>query len=476
MHKYLISLLLLLLLQGLGAESEAARIGNRDYSSKEINDGFEAYLSYKHIPYTLTAEDSLQLFEQYFDELIAMYIYDSAIQSGKITVSREELELFVRKNPPLGVQGIAELRSDGRFDHQKYQQALAQRPAFKEEIMDYSKDMYSYRKLLDSIKNEITEADLEVESLRNAYLREGGSADARIIHFDYTRYRDLVADEDEVYALYLEVRDDEYRKENGRSLDFVRFTGPTSRAAADPETQAKALQSARILYELALEHGLSEAAQTLGYEVQESQMFTLSDPFIRGIGREKELITKSFEEPLGSIFEPYTGMMGDILVCSPAREAQSFYEDYNAYKSILQFRANSRKRADYNHSYVQEFIRKHTPQTYLEAAQRDSIPILDIDDIHLDSSFAPIGQVPALNRAILSTPQNEFTPLIEDEGMYFLALVQERETRTMQDWEEHRQEVLAEALAEAQSRHLDAWYLAEKAKLEIIAPSILRSN
>ncbi|MCK9335951.1 MAG: hypothetical protein M0Q99_11655, partial [Candidatus Cloacimonetes bacterium] len=64
----------------------------------------------------------------------------------------------------------------------------------------------------------------------------------------------------------------------------------------------------------------------------------------------------------------------------------------------------------------------------------------------------------------------EFTPLIEDYGNYYLAKVIRRQSRSQEEWVAERQNVINKALQEAQTAHLDQWYLAEKAKLEIVYP------
>lgn len=472
MHRYIIPILLLLLSgQALAASEPAARIGSRSYTADELEQGWAAYREYKQTPSTLSKADSLALYEQYFNELLAMYIYDAAIKQGMVKVQPLELEVYIKKNPPQGVRQIPDLQSNGRFDQKKYEQALRERPAFKQEVLDFSRDMFSYHKLIEGIR---LEAMVNEDSLRQAWLKSGHTADATIIHFDFNRFSDLVASEEEVWALYEELKDSEFKKSNGRSLYFVRFSGTTSRATASLEAQAKALSDSRALYQLALKLGLPEAAKQMGLELQESQMFTESDPFIRGIGREAELINQAFEHPVGSLFEPHQGMMGDILVCEVARSAEDFYEEFRGLEPILRHRATSKKRSDANRVYVQDFIRKHKAESYLEAAERDSIRIVQQNEISLKSSNAPIGEVEALNRAILSTPQGEFTPLIESFGMYYLALVTKRNHKSTIDWEAQKDAVLTKALQEAQDKHLDEWYLSEKAKLDIQLPIALR--
>lgn len=468
MHRYILILIMTVMCaQLLLAETIAARIGDRSYSAEELEKGFLAYLEYKELPNTLSAGDSLSLYTQYFDELVAMYIYNQAIADAELKSSKSELEAFIKKNPPQGVRQIPDLQSNGRFDQKKYEQALRDKPAFKEEVLDFSRDMYNYRKLIDDIRAEV---QINEDSLKQDWMKQGQIADAIIIHFDYSRYSDVQADEDEMRALYEEIKDSEYKKSDGRSLRFVRFSGGTSRATAGAEDLAQARLDAQSLYQRALQTGLTTAAGEMGFELLESQMFSVSDPFIRGIGREAGLIRQAFESPVGTVFEPHQGMMGDILVCEVADSMEQYYQDFQGLVPILQLRAKSLKRSALNQEYVQEFIRINKPENYLEAAGRDSIRIINQNDVSLESSFPPIGKVEALNRAILSTPEGEFTPLIEDYGNYYLAKVIRRQSRSQEEWVAERQNVINKALQEAQTAHLDQWYLAEKAKLEIVYP------
>ncbi len=156
MHRYILILIITVMCaQLLLAETIAARIGDRSYSAEELEKGFLAYLEYKELPNTLSAGDSLSLYTQYFDELVAMYIYNQAIADAELKSSKSELEAFIKKNPPQGVRQIPDLQSNGRFDQKKYEQALRDKPAFKEEVLDFSRDMYNYRKLIDDIRAEV---------------------------------------------------------------------------------------------------------------------------------------------------------------------------------------------------------------------------------------------------------------------------------------------------------------------------------
>jgi hypothetical protein len=114
---------------------------------------------------------------------------------------------------------------------------------------------------------------------------------------------------------------------------------------AGAEDLAQARLDAKSLYQRALQTGLTTAAGEMGFELLESQMFSVSDPFIRGIGREAGLIRQAFESPVGTVFEPHQGMMGDILVCEVADSMEQYYQDFPRLGDDFQLRANPKRSA-----------------------------------------------------------------------------------------------------------------------------------
>lgn len=466
-REYILTAILMIVLTLVYAVEDkaiAAEIGTRKYTKKELMDGFTAYREYQGLSSALSKADSIALYNQYWEELVAMYIYDEAVKSGRVKISPEELEQEIRQNIPDGVKQIKDLQTKGVFDPKKYQQALNERPSFKESVINLVKDMYSYRKLIETIKSEV---DIDEEAVRQTWVKENSTATADIIYFDYSQLRHIVATEDDIQAYY-DARLDEYRRTDGRSFYFVRFDGVTAKASASAQQSQKLKAESSKLYSLALQIGLPAAATQLGYEVQETPMFSRSDGFIRMIGREPNLIIYAFTNPVGSIPGIVYSPSGDIFVCEIARAAQEYYIPLEIERPIIQIHAGSLKRMQAMREYVTSFIGQESPATYLAAAQRDSIRIVSQSGITLQSSYPPIGLVAQLNEAILSTPAGQFTPLIEVAGLYYLALVREQHTPDPKRWQEARDKVLNDARTKLRQKHLDEWYRAQRAKLNII--------
>ncbi len=466
MKRDLIYILLIALMLGTCAQMKAvAQIGKRSYTESELSQGFTAYLEYQGITEALSPSDSLALYGNYFEELIAMYIYDNAMTERKIHVSPKELEDEIKANPPQGVRQIPDLMTNGVFDRKKYEKALKDNPQFKQDIMSYSRDVYGYQKLLSSVR---AEASIDTLAVKREWRAQAQQAEAEIIYFDFNKLQDINATDDEVRAYYEEIKQEEYRRENGRSLFFVRFASGSERANAHRLDEIKAEREQ--LYLLAQTKGLAAAALELNMPLQESQFFSANDSIIRGIGRSDELVRQSFASPPGTLLEPYETPMRDFYICEIGQTAPEYYIPFEVESVMLKLKLRSLKRQAALQEIVQSFIRRHKSRDYFKAAREEGFTVVHAEDVTMDSMIKGLGTIEALNRAILTTAEGEITPLIEHIGFYYLAKVLSHQRRGEEDWLLHREKVLSEARHLAEEQYLDEWYLKQKAEIKIQYP------
>lgn len=466
MKKDLLYILLLGLLLGSCAQLKAqARIGDKSYTESELTEGFAAYLEYRGSTESLSPADSLALYGSFFDELIAMYIYDQAMSEYAIHVSPKELEDEIKANPPHGVRQIPELMTNGVFDRKKYEQALKDNPQFKQDIMSYSRDVFGYHKLLGTIR---TEARIDTVKIKRDWLSQAHQAEAEIIYFDYNKLQDINVEDSEVREYYEQIKQAEYWREQGRSLFFVRFASGSERANAHRLDEIEAQREQ--LYQSAQKLGLRAAALAMDLPLQESQFFSATDEIIRGIGRAKDLVEQSFASPIGTLLEPYPTPMKDVYICEIAQSVPEYYIPFEVESSLLKLRLRSLKRQAALQDIVQNFIRQHKAKNYLKAAKDEGLTVIQAADITLDSVIKGLGSIEPLNRAILTTTEGDFTPLIEHHGFYYLAKVGAHQRAAEEDWLLQKEDVFLKVRQRAEDQYLDEWYLKQKAEIEIQYP------
>lgn len=466
MYKYLLITILLVLALTLSAQP-SARIGNRHFDESELEEGFEAYLTYLD-PGDISARDSLALFSRYFDELIGMHIYNSAVAEGMIQVSEAELEQEISNNPPQGMLNIPDFQSDGSFDIEKYRQALRQNPAFKESMLNFSREVFAYRKLVNHLKSKATIDSLQV---KKDWIQQGSRADARIIVFDYNKLGHITADSTDARVLYEQNREN-YRREKGRKLLYVWLKGESSRSSADRLIEIE--QNSRDLHAAAVQKGLASAARELAYEPRETHYFSAQDEIVRGIGKDKELIASVFAARPGDVLPLYKNPFGDYFVIQVIAEAEEYYLPFENERDLLQLQARAEKRKAALKDYVHQFLFQHEYEQYLDAAQQEGLRIVDAKDISLGTDIEGIGNVDVLKRTILSSPELAFAPLVEHDGLYYLAWVQKRSIRNERAWKVQKEEVLQQALTDAQNQYLDDWYRQRFKLLDIEYPPALQ--
>lgn len=572
-RRFIFLLLLIVALSCLIAKNPdpkavVGKIDNITYTYSEYDKILSNYYAYyqKKWGHPLSEEEKAKLNNQCWEELVGRYIYDKAIKAGKITITQAELLREAKKNPPEAVKQIPELKTNGKFDKKKYENALNNVPDFKKAVLEEVKALYQYQKLLNTIRNEVTVSE---DSVYAEWLRENDLVDAQIICFDAKKLTSVIASEEECQQYY-EANKEQYRKDNCRRYRYVKIPRAPSTAdslsvkeevmkmyqdllaGADFAEMAKAksqdpgsaekggdlgwfgrgqmipvfeetafktppgliaepilsnygwhiiqtldrrqtvngeevlarhilariepsettLQQMKItaitLYQKAQEKGLQKAAQEMGLVVEESGAFQEKDSFIKGIGRDANLVSFAFQNPIGSLANIYYSPNGDAYICEIADSIAVFYTPFEDEKIRIMNTVNRDKRHSFMNDYAHNFMQNYTPDQYLAQAERDSLIVIEITNHKKGDPISSLGKIPALDDALFKTPVESFTPLINDQSRWFLAKIIKHQVPDPTEWEKNKAALMKAAKEKAGQDHLNQWYLEERRKVNII--------
>ncbi|MDD3633154.1 MAG: peptidylprolyl isomerase [Candidatus Cloacimonetes bacterium] len=572
-RRFIILLLIIIALSCLIAKNPdpkavVGKIDNITYTYSEYDKILSNYYAYyqKKWGHPLSEEEKAKLNNQCWEELVGRYIYDKAIKAGKITITQAELLREAKKNPPEAVKQIPELKTNGKFDKKKYENALNNVPDFKKAVLEEVKALYQYQKLLNTIRNEVTVSE---DSVYAEWLRENDLVDAQIICFDAKKLTSVIASEEECQQYY-EANKEQYRKDNCRRYRYVKIPRAPSTAdslsvkeevmkmyqdllaGADFAEMAKAksqdpgsaekggdlgwfgrgqmipvfeetafktppgliaepilsnygwhiiqtldrrqtvngeevlarhilariepsettLQQMKItaitLYQKAQEKGLQKAAQEMGLVVEESGAFQEKDSFIKGIGRDANLVSFAFQNPIGSLANIYYSPNGDAYICEIADSIAVFYTPFEDEKIRIMNTVNRDKRHSFMNDYAHNFMQNYTPDQYLAQAERDSLIVIEITNHKKGDPISSLGKIPALDDALFKTPVESFTPLINDQSRWFLAKIIKHQVPDPTEWEKNKAALMKAAKEKAGQDHLNQWYLEERRKVNII--------
>lgn len=572
-RRFIFLLLIIIALSCLTAKNPdpkavVGKIDNITYTYSEYEKILSNYYAYyqKKWGHPLSEEEKAKLNNQCWEELVGRYIYDKAIKAGKITITQAELLREAKKNPPEAVKQIPELKTNGKFDKKKYENALNNVPDFKKAVLEEVKALYQYQKLLNTIRNEVTVSE---DSVYAEWLRENDLVDAQIICFDAKKLTSVIASEEECQQYY-EANKEQYRKDNCRRYRYVKIPRAPSTAdslsvkeevmkmyqdllaGADFAEMAKAksqdpgsaekggdlgwfgrgqmipvfeetafktppgliaepilsnygwhiiqtldrrqtvngeevlarhilariepsettLQQMKItaitLYQKAQEKGLQKAAQEMGLVVEESGAFQEKDSFIKGIGRDANLVSFAFQNPIGSLANIYYSPNGDAYICEIADSIAVYYTPFEDEKIRIMNTVNRDKRHSFMNDYAHNFMQNYTPDQYLAQAERDSLIVIEITNHKKGDPISSLGKIPALDDALFKTPVESFTPLINDQSRWFLAKIIKHQVPDPTEWEKNKAALMKAAKEKAGQDHLNQWYLEERRKVNII--------
>ena len=234
------------------------------------------------------------------------------------------------------------------------------------------------------------------------------------------------------------------------------------------EARQKAIKNeSSLLYTTAEITGLIPAAAKYDMTVQKSQPFQIKDRFIKGIGGDANLISFAFNNPTETLAKMYTAPNGDIYICEIADSLNVFYTPFESEKPALLKKATNQKRVDAMTKIAEDFVLKNKPADFLTAAANDSLIVIDVPDLKIDSSISPIGKVETLNRAILDLDNGQNTGIIINNDNRFLAVVTERTKPDLKQWEKEKSALIKKAKEDLQQKHLNEWYYAQKKSLKI---------
>lgn len=197
------------------------KIENKSYTFEEYNSILDNYYSYWQAREgRLNAERKKELNNRLWDELVARALYDSEVKRRRINVSDQEAIDTAIKNPPMQVTQLEVLKTDGKFDPAKFKQALDADQNFRESVANLMKESMIYDRLFAVIKGQVR---VKADSLKNVWIKNNNTADAKVIVFDYNTMPKMDVDEADAIAYY-DHNIENYKRDPARRYRYVEFT------------------------------------------------------------------------------------------------------------------------------------------------------------------------------------------------------------------------------------------------------------
>ncbi|MBW3660363.1 MAG: peptidyl-prolyl cis-trans isomerase [Gemmatimonadetes bacterium] len=171
------------------------------------------------------SDDELERIEQQaWDDVVNLTLLQEEARDREIEISDVELVEYIKFNPPPDMVNLPAFQSEGRFDLQKYQQALSD-PALSQTWREYERQMRQTLPILRLQEQVVAGVTVTEAELRKAYLDRNERARIAYLYLDPERLvpeSEVQVTDEDVRSFYEESKE-EYRRAESADVRYVSF-------------------------------------------------------------------------------------------------------------------------------------------------------------------------------------------------------------------------------------------------------------
>lgn len=409
-----------------GAPTVLGTVNGADITLEEYQNQYRALYEQAEAqsPDGLSAEQLDAIEQEAWDDVITLTLLRREAQQRGITLSDTEIVEFIKYSPPPEMANLPAFQTDGRFDLQKYQAALAD-PTLRETWAAYEDQLrrtLPIQKLEEQIVAgvEVTEAEL-----RAAYRERNERARIAYLHLDPER---LVAEgevsvsPEEIEAAYTENRE-EYRRAPSAEIQWAAFR-PTLTAADSAAVQAFADS-------LAAEARLPEADFAELAEDHSDDVLTALNGgdlgWVRAESMDPALAGPLGSADVGSVVGPIATSFGWHILKIDDRQTQGDETRVRARQVLLAVEPTAESRQAARQA-AQEFARAagESAEAFAAAAAERGALAGDPPAFERGIVVPGLGPAPALTDFAFANDPGSISGPLERDGAYYVVRVDAR--------------------------------------------------
>ena len=217
-----------------GRSNVVGKINGKKITIQEFQKAIQnAYIQEKQRTGQEPDEEKLQqLRDQVWESYIQRILLGEEIKKHNIVVTDREIYLQITQNPPQELRENPNFQTNGKFDMEKYRQALQNPEINWKPVEDYYREVLPYQKLQDIITASVMVTEEEIKS---EFMRRNMKARIRYLYIPAAAFaRDSIQVSEEEMRRYYEEHKDDFKVEEKRKLNYVLFS-----IAPSPEDSAR---------------------------------------------------------------------------------------------------------------------------------------------------------------------------------------------------------------------------------------------
>lgn len=415
-------------------KTNLGRIGNKKITVQEFAKNLEAALyNYKNSlgdDAQLNDQQVAQVNDRVWFQMIQDYIIDKAIDDYDVEVSAKQLAQVIKDEPLPEVKNMKEFLTDGKFDKDKYLQALR----LGQLNLSALESIYKQRLMIENLQKEVVgDVFVSDDDVRQKYIDENQTVSAKIIWFNpekATGVKELT--EDELRQFY-ETNKASFKKGESRSFDYVslKFNGP--------KTKKKAEDKLKKLLALSKEKGFKLAVKELKLKAEKSDFVLKASPMFPEVGANDSLANQMFTTAaVGDCSGIIEGEKSLVVFCLNGIDISPIFS-YEQIKENLKKALEFQNKIRTSMENAQKFY--EGKKNYLtRAKKKKGVEIITAKDIKVADPIPELGAFPALSEALFDMNKGEYTGVVVDTLSGRGATIGYVSSRSKLDWKEFAKE------------------------------------
>lgn len=206
------------------------------------------------------------------------------------------------------------------------------------------------------------------------------------------------------------------------------------------------------------EKDLTEIADELNLEIEETPEFYEDSRYIAGIGQKEDLVDFAFAADVGDVATPIKNSDKEYIFAEVSYKVGTHYLPFEEVEGRIRRALEREKKNEKAIEIAKAFFNKNKGDNLLDLAKKEDWTISEIEDINAKKSIPKVGKVEEINEALLAKKTGEMTDLIETDKGAFFAKITARTEADMTKFEEDKETFISTLQTEKENEHYNEWY------------------
>lgn len=375
-------------------------------------------------PEGLSDAELARLEEQAWDNVVNLTLLREEARRRGIDVSDTELVEYIKYNPPPEMVNMPAFQTEGRFDLQKYQQALAD-PALADTWREYETQMRETLPILRLQEQVIAGVTVTEPELRQAYRETGERARIAWLYLDPQVLvpADAVQVSDDEVREYYEAHKSDYERAESAEARLVSF-----RAAVTPADSARAAALADTVATEA-RAGETEFAD-LAEEFSDDALTAANGGemgWVRPEAMAPSVARALRETEVGEVAGPVASSFGWHVLKVEDRQTQDGETRVRARQVLIEIRPSAEARQAARER-AQAFAAEAAGEdgAFDTAAESAGLEVVDTPIFEKGIVIPGVGPAPDLSEFVFANPAGSISGPIDRDGTLWIVHVDAR--------------------------------------------------